>query len=233
VLRSEEALPRVREHLAWLHERLPHLRVVSANLQPEHKAVLEGEREVVLGEHEVLAMRLAGMELLLRPQGFFQTNTAVAGRLYEQARAWVDEVDPRSLWDLWCGVGGFALACARPGREVLGVEISDEAVAGARQAAQRAGLAGVRFEAGDATTYLREQPVPDLVVVNPPRRGIGPLAGWLEDSGVERVLYSSCNATTLARDLDAMPSLRPVRARLFDMFPQTRHHEVLVLLERS
>jgi len=75
---------------------------------------------------------------------------------------------------------------------------------------------------------------PDLVIVNPPRRGIGPeLSGWLQSSGVRHVLYSSCNAQTLAKDLDAMPSLRPVRGQLLDMFPNTAHYEVLTLLERS
>ena len=73
-----------------------------------------------------------------------------------------------------------------------------------------------------------------MVIVNPPRRGIGAeLAHWLETSGIDHVLYSSCNATTLAKDLAAMPSLRPMRARLLDMFPQTSHYEVLVLLERA
>ncbi len=72
------------------------------------------------------------------------------------------------------------------------------------------------------------------MVVNPPRRGTGPdLAAWLEGSGVRHLLYSSCNPTTLARDLAAMPSLRPVRARVFDMFPQTPHQEVLVLCTRG
>jgi 23S rRNA (uracil747-C5)-methyltransferase len=72
------------------------------------------------------------------------------------------------------------------------------------------------------------------VVVNPPRRGIGAeLAGWLERSDAAHVLYSSCNVASLARDLAAMPSLRPVKARVFDMFPQTTHFEVMVLLERT
>ncbi len=71
------------------------------------------------------------------------------------------------------------------------------------------------------------------MVVNPPRRGIGDdLAGTLEASRVGRVLYSSCHVDSLARDLTAMPSLAPTRARVFDMFPQTVHAEVLVLLER-
>lgn len=72
------------------------------------------------------------------------------------------------------------------------------------------------------------------MVVNPPRRGIGPaLAGWFEASGVLRILYSSCHAESLATDLAAMPSLRPVRGRLLDMFPQTAHDEVLVELRRG
>ena len=74
---------------------------------------------------------------------------------------------------------------------------------------------------------------PDLLVVNPPRRGIGAeLAGRIEASGVRRVLYSSCNPQSLARDLGAMPSLGARRARLFDMFPHTDHAEVLVELVR-
>ena len=85
----------------------------------------------------------------------------------------------------------------------------------------------------DVGEQLRGTTPPDLVVVNPPRRGIGAdLAGWLESSSVEHVLYSSCNLDSLAADLAAMPSLLPVRARLFDMFPQTTHREVLTLLRR-
>jgi 23S rRNA (uracil747-C5)-methyltransferase len=72
------------------------------------------------------------------------------------------------------------------------------------------------------------------VVVNPPRRGLGErLDAWLEASGSPAILYSSCNAVTLARDIAALPSYRPVRARVFDMFPQTGHYETMVLLERT
>lgn len=236
VLRSTEALPRIRKQLPALRAALPALRVVSANLQPEHKAVLEGETEVPLTEEATLPMRLDDVVLQLRPRSFFQTDTLVAGELYRTARRWVDTIGPRTLWDLYCGVGGFGLHLAGPGRAVTGVEWSTEAVASARSAAAAAGLSA-EFVAGDATAFALAAPseqVPDLVVVNPPRRGIGPeLAGWLEASGVPHVLYSSCRAETLAADLARMPSLRPVRARLLDMFPQTRHYEVLVLLERA
>ncbi|GAA1631853.1 23S rRNA (uracil(747)-C(5))-methyltransferase RlmC [Georgenia ruanii] len=235
VLRSEEPLGRIRKHLPALRRELPQLRVVSANLQPEHKAVLEGQREIVLTEQATLPMRVNGVALHLRPQSFFQTNTDVAAALYRQGRAWVEELAPASVWDLYCGVGGFALHSAAADRDVLGVETSREAVASGRVSAREAGLERVRFEAGDATALVRgAQTAPDLVIVNPPRRGIGPeLSGWLEAAPVRHVIYSSCNAVSLARDLAAMPSLRPRRARVLDMFPQTNHYEAMVLLERA
>ncbi len=235
VLRSTALEARIRSRLPALLEGVPGLRVVTINVQPEHKAVLEGEREIVLTSEATLPMRLAtGVTLRLGPRSFFQTNTLVAEALYDQARAWVDALaEVRTVWDLYCGVGGFALHLAAPGREVLGVEVSADAVEAATATAARLALPA-EFVAGDATSYaLASDVAPDLVVVNPPRRGIGAdLARWLESSGVRHVVYSSCNAESLARDLALMPSLRPVEARVLDMFPHTTHYEVIVLLSR-
>lgn len=146
----------------------------------------------------------------------------------------------QSIWDLYCGVGGFALALAQPGAQVLGVEVSAPAIDGARAAAAQLGLTSpqVRFEAGDASVLDASGQVyghdkPDLLVVNPPRRGIGELAASIEDSGIQRVLYSSCNPASLTKDLEVMSSYRVRRARLFDMFPHTNHAEVLVELTHN
>ncbi|MGO1318489.1 MAG: 23S rRNA (uracil(747)-C(5))-methyltransferase, partial [Cellulomonadaceae bacterium] len=119
--------------------------------------------------------------------------------------------------------------------DVVGVESSPEAVDSARLTAKDEGLTRTTFLAQDATRFALAHPrAPDAVVVNPPRRGIGPeLSAWLETSGTRHVVYSSCNAATLARDLAHMPSLRPQEARVLDMFPQTAHYEVAVLLERT
>ena len=237
VLRSEGQLPRLREHLAALQQALPQAVVVTANLLPEHKAVTEGDREVPLTAQETLPMRLGPVTMHLRPQSFFQTNTAVAAQLYAQATRWVDEVGAASMWDLYCGVGGFALHAARPGRAVTGIETSREAIASAKQSAREAGLTDVRFAADDATAHAlraRAGATHELVVVNPPRRGIGAeLAGWLETSEVRHVVYSSCNPVTLARDLAVMPSFRLRRVRVLDMFPQTGHLEAVTLLSRG
>jgi 23S rRNA (uracil747-C5)-methyltransferase len=169
----------------------------------------------------------------LRPGSFFQTNTVVATALYAQARDWAATLGARSVWDLYCGAGGFALHLDGPaGPSVVGIEVSAEAVTAARHSA--AHRPGLRFEVGDAAAYAREHPAPDLVVVNPPRRGIGAeLADQLEHAGPQYLLYSSCSVTSLAADLARMPSLRVQQARLFAMFPQTRHAEVLVLATRA
>ncbi|WP_400999897.1 23S rRNA (uracil(747)-C(5))-methyltransferase RlmC [Agromyces sp. GXQ0307] len=236
VLRSTEPLGRMRKHLPTLLAELPQARVVTANLLPEHKAVLEGADEVVLTDAGTLPMRLNDVTMHLRPQSFFQTNTAIAEALYAEAREWIRDLAPEDAWDLYSGVGGFALHLAgAAGRtEVTGIETSVEAVASAELSRTDAALSRVRFAAGDATEFaLSATSAPDLVVVNPPRRGIGAeLAGWLERSDAAHVLYSSCNVASLAKDLAAMPSLRPVKARVFDMFPQTTHFEVMVLLAR-
>lgn len=244
VLRSERALPRIREHLPRLREAQPLLRVVSANIHPEHKAVLDGPTEIHLAGDPALRMRMAGREITLqvRPRSFVQTNSSVAAQLYAQVGDWIDAIAPESVWDLYCGVGGFALHCAQDAadpaaREVTGVEISSEAIDSARAAAAEAQLAAT-FHADDATAWaIREAEAvgpPQAVIVNPPRRGIGArLAGFLESSGVRDVVYSSCNPRTLAEDLAAMPSYRIADARLVDMFPHTAHDEVLVRLRRA
>ena len=232
VLRSTEALGRMRKLLPGLIAALPQLAVVTANLLPEHKAALEGDEEIWLGGDEDLPMRLGEVILHLRPASFFQTNTEIAVGLYRQARAWIDEIAARSIWDLYCGVGGFALHVAAPGRQVHGVEISAPAVESARLSAAEAALSDVTFAVGDATVLPAGQP-PDAIIVNPPRRGLGAtLCATLEATGAKTIIYSSCNATTLANDMAALTSYMPQRVRLFDMFPQTDHYEVMVLLTR-
>lgn len=233
VLRSTEALARIRKHADWLRAELPAIAVLTVNLHPEHKAVLEGETELLLGDAETLAMRTGDVVLHLRPGGFFQTNTAIAAALYAQAAEWLDELAPRTVWDLYCGVGGFAVHLAAPGRSVVGIETSAPSVESARLTAREAGILGVTFEVGDAGEFAATREAPDAVVVNPPRRGLGAeLADLLERSGPQTIVYSSCNPATLARDLERMPAYDLVEARLFDMFPQTRHVEVMTLLRR-
>lgn len=232
VLRSQESIARIRKHLPGLLAELPQIVVISANILPEHKAVLEGDLEIPLTPQQSLSMRVNDTVLNLRPRSFFQTSTPVAAGLYRQAQQWIGNTEAAHAWDLYCGVGGFALHLAKRGLSVVGVETSEEAVASAQLSATEADLSQATFVATDSAAYAAKHTAPDLIVVNPPRRGIGDLADWLQASRATHVIYSSCNAESLAKDLTRMPSLPVDQARLFDMFPQTSHHEVMVLLVR-
>ena len=137
---------------------------------------------------------------------------------------------------MFCGVGGFALHAARalPNASVCGVEFSNEAVLGARASAAAAGLKNVSFCAGDALAIAKALRPAACMIVNPPRRGLGrDLCQFIEQSGAEDVIYSSCNIETLAADLVCLPSFQPHEAQVLDMFAHTPHFEVIVWLKRN
>ncbi|WP_313128969.1 23S rRNA (uracil(747)-C(5))-methyltransferase RlmC [Pseudescherichia vulneris] len=235
VLRSEAKLDQLRAALPALQAELPQLKVISVNIQPVHMAIMEGEQEIWLTDQRALAERFNGVPLWIRPQSFFQTNPSVAASLYATARDWVRALPVKHMWDLFCGVGGFGLHCATPEMTLTGIEIAPEAIACAKQSAEELGLHNVHFQALDSTAFATGQGVvPDLVVVNPPRRGIGkPLCDYLSAMAPQWIIYSSCNAETMAKDIRALPGYRIERVQLFDMFPHTAHYEVLTLLVRE
>lgn len=233
VLRSREPLSRIEKHLPTLRAELPALGPVSVNLQPEHKAVLEGETELLLPGPDSLRMVMNGIPLHLKPRSFFQTHTELAAALYAQAARWVAAVRPARLLDLYCGVGGFALHCAPQAGEVIGREISAEAIASAQRSATELGLSNARFEVADASAAAAVAGDADVIVVNPPRRGIGAeLCAAIEACPARTLIYSSCNVDSLAADLARLPSFEPLEAQVLDLFPHTAHFETLVLLQR-
>lgn len=233
VLRSKEALDRIQKHLPTLLRQLPPDSVVSINLQPEHKAVLEGPSEILLSDRRWLEVAFNHRQLLFGTQSFLQTNSTVAAALYARAADWIDELDPNQALDLYCGVGAFAFHAASGDRKVVGVEISAEAIAAADAAIALNGDLRIEFRCGNAETALDDSNRNDLVIVNPPRRGLGAkLCHDLNRSGCPNLLYSSCNIDTLETDLRRLSNYRASKAQVFDMFPHTKHFEVLTLLEK-
>ncbi|KYN23940.1 23S rRNA (uracil(747)-C(5))-methyltransferase RlmC [Vibrio cidicii] len=235
VLRSENALQRIRDNLPRLQQDFPAIRVVTANIQPIHMARLEGEQEIFLTSEQYLLEEFNGVPMVVRPKSFFQTNPHVAARLYATARDWVAELKPRQMWDLFCGVGGFALHCAPHAEQVIGIEIEEEAINSAKLSAQQLGIDNLSFSALDSAAYSQAQTqAADLILVNPPRRGLGQaLTAQLEQLAPHYLIYSSCNPVTMQQDLAHLPSYRVERAQWFDMFPHTDHAEVMMLLKRN
>lgn len=235
VLRSAAKLAQLRAALPWLQQQLPQLNVITANIQPVHMAIMEGEQEIFLSDQQALAENFNGVPLWIRPQSFFQTNPTVASQLYATARDWVRALPVNHMWDLFCGVGGFGLHCATPQMRLTGIEIAPEAIACAKQSAAQLGLTNLHFQALDSTQFAtHEDDIPQLVLVNPPRRGIGAeLCDYLSRMAPSYIIYSSCNARTMAADIDRLQGYRLERVQLFDMFPHTAHYEVLTLLVRE
>lgn len=238
VLRSRRHFNKLRVFSSQMRLEIPQIAVMSVNILPQHVALTEGEEELPLfGDY--LEFVLGQTKIQLQPRSFFQTNTLIANAMYLQAQRWATVLQPHRAVDLFCGVGGFALFLARVCHQVIGVEISKEAIAAAKQGALASNLENVDFFAADATSFSISEggfqlSSKDLVLVNPPRKGIGiELAQWLNTAGQRAIIYSSCNPASLAKDLAALTNFKPVRARVFDMFPGTTHAEVMVLLVKD
>jgi 23S rRNA (uracil1939-C5)-methyltransferase len=183
---------------------------------------------------------LAGLTFRIGLETFFQTNTAQAERLVAAVDAYADLRGGETVLDLYCGVGTFALALARRAARVYGIEIVSAAVEAARENAALNGLANVEFAGGDVRRLLPETTTragrPDVLVLDPPRSGAGPrVMRRVAAAGAARVIYVSCNPTTLAPDLRELVAAGYTvrRAQPFDLFPHTYHVECVVLAERA
>jgi 23S rRNA (uracil747-C5)-methyltransferase len=235
VLRSHGIISRLESNLETLIALSPELKVITANIQPIHMAILEGEEEIFFTDQIHLEEKLNDIPLFIRPKSFFQTNPDVAAKLYKTVAKWTDELEAKTVIDLFCGVGGFALHVANNERNIIGIEIENEAIACAKESAKILGIETLTFKALDAVSFSTETfKAPDIVIVNPPRRGLGQeLCKWLERISPNDVMYSSCNAASLAKDLVWLKSYECVKVQLFDMFPHTEHYETLLHLKKK
>ena len=198
-----------------------------------------GETELVWGEDE-LSERIGELDLRISAEAFFQTNTEMAGKLYGVVGEYAALHGWERVYDLCSGIGTIALTLAPRAGEVWGIELLEQAVADAIAGARRNEIANARFYAGDVRfalpELLRRAGHPDLVVVDPPRAGLSKkVIRRLIEAAPKRIVYVSCNPTTLAPNaaelLEAGWALR--RVRPVDMFPQTHHIECVALLERG
>jgi 23S rRNA (uracil1939-C5)-methyltransferase len=198
-----------------------------------------GETELVWGDEE-LPERLGELDLRISPEAFFQTNTEMAEVLYGVASEYAALEGWERVYDLYCGIGSIALTLAPRAGQMWGIELFETAVADAIAGARRNEITNVSFFAGDTRLALPEllerAGRPDLVVVDPPRAGLSKkVVHRIIDAGPKRIVYVSCNPTTLAPNaaelVEAGWSLK--RVRPVDMFPQTHHIECVALLERG
>ena len=194
--------------------------------------MVRSDRTDILYGRDYIQEEILGLTFRISVFSFFQTNTPGAEVLYRKAREYAGDVHGR-LFDLYSGTGTIAQLMSPAAHEVIGVEIVPEAVEAARENAKQNGISNVRFIAGDVLKVLDELPVPDYVILDPPREGIHPKAlGKILGYGIPRIVYISCNPASLSRDLLSfrLAGYEAERACCVDMFPQTEHCEVLCRL---
>jgi len=199
----------------------------------------EGETELLAGSDR-LEEEIAGMRLRISSSAFFQTNTEMAERLYQLAIDYAQPAGTDRVYDLYCGIGTIGLLMAPRVAEVWGLELVEEAIADAIANARLNEVDNAHFFAGDVRLALRELVAragrPDVLVVDPPRSGLSQkVVRRIIDAAPRRIVYVSCNPTTLAPNaaqlVEAGYALQ--RVRPVDMFPQTPHIEAVALLTRG
>lgn len=213
--------------------------VLSVNTRKTN--VILGNEFRTLWGRDWLAETLCGHAFRLSVPSFFQVNRAQTEVLYRRALDFAALTGSETVVELYCGIGTISLTLAERAKRVIGVEVVPQAVEDAKENARRNSLEGkTRFECGDAgdlAAKLEQEGVrPEVVVVDPPRKGLAPeVVDTVAKMAPDRVVYVSCDPATLARDVKRFGELGyvPVRAEAVDLFPRTAHVETVVLLQRE
>jgi len=221
-----------------LFERLAHSLPVSSlflgcNTERSDTA-FSGEPRLMSG-NGYIRETVNNVEYIIRPRTFFQTNSACCERLYDVIRHCAVGLEGR-IYDVYCGSGGITLQLAAVGRQVTGIDISERNIEDAKQNRDLNGLTA-DFICSDADAFIRglRDPEPWSMIVDPPRSGLsGKTISVLLDNGPAGVIYVSCNPLKLRDDLKKLSTAYTVtRLAPVDMFPHTRHMEVVCVLRRK
>ena len=229
-----------RDYFVEVLRRFPEVRSVHWAVNDTPSEVTNLPTTLLWGE-DAIEEELLGLRFRIRPNAFLQTNTAMAERLYALAIEYAALTGTETVYDLYCGTGTIGLSLARNALSVWGVEISEESVACALENLELNKIGNAAFFAGNVGQSLEDLAEragpPDVVVVDPPRAGLAgkalPRTGAL---GAGRLVYVSCNPTTLASDVKVLRAeygYELARARPVDMFPHTPHVETVALLSRT
>jgi 23S rRNA (uracil1939-C5)-methyltransferase len=229
-----------RERLIEVLTEFPEVKSIHWSVNGGVAEVTNLPTELLWGD-DAIEEEIGGLRFRVRPNAFLQTNTEMAAQLYAIAREYAGLTGNETVYDLYCGIGTIGLSMARDAMTVWGIEISEESVACAIENQELNSIGNSAFFAGNVGEVLTDLRTragdPDVVVVDPPRAGLaGKALKRLGEIGAPKIVYVSCNATTLASDAKRLADdygYRLVRARPVDMFPHTPHVECVALLVRD
>ena len=220
-----------------LLREFPVITTIVNNVNDQHNPTAIGRFEHVIHGPGYIVDRIGDFEFKIHPNAFFQTNTHQAERLYEVARNYADLEDGEIVYDLYCGVGTLSLFMSQKASKVLGIELVDVAVENARYNAAENKVENVSFIKGDmkdvfTPEIVQEFGAPDVLITDPPRAGMHPdVVERLCELKVPKIVYVSCDSSTMARDLKILAEVYDVlEVQPVDMFPQTYHVEAVAKL---
>ncbi len=231
-------IPHVDEWIGLIREQVPGLVSVCQNVNTAATPVVMGDVTKVLWGEDVIYDEIGGIRFAISPRSFFQVNPVQTERLYRAAVEYAALTGDETVVDAYCGIGTITLFLARYARRVYGVEIIPEAIEDARRNALLNGIRNAEFEVGAAEVVMpewqRKGIQPDVIVVDPPRKGCDPaLIRTMLELRPARIVYVSCDPSTLARDLRLLEDggYRTVEVQPVDMFPHTGHVECVLWME--
>lgn len=233
-------LPFQQELVDALRRVCPGLVGVVLNFNTRDTNVILGEEYRTLWGRDYLEEELCGLTFRLSVPSFFQINRAQTQRLYQVALDFAGLHGDETVLDLYCGIGTISLALARQAGQVIGAEVVPQAIEDAKQNAARADIQNAEFFCGDAGAVAQklanEGVRPQVICVDPPRKGLGPeVPAILASMAPERIVYVSCDPATLARDVKRLGELgyQVQKAQAVDLFPRTCHVETVCLMSRK
>lgn len=239
LLVNGNALPRESELVAALRAAEPGLRGVVLGVNEKRGNVILGDSYRTLWGDDFLMDTLCGLTFRLSVPSFYQVNADQAEVLYGLALDYAGLTGTETVLDLYCGIGTITLCLARRARRVLGAEVVPQAIEDARENARRNGIENASFFCGDAADlaarFAAEGTRPDVVTVDPPRKGLAPqVVDAIAQMSPRRVVYVSCDPATLARDIKRFAGLGYAArtAAAVDLFPRTAHVETVVLMSK-
>ncbi|NLM67665.1 MAG: 23S rRNA (uracil(1939)-C(5))-methyltransferase RlmD [Enterococcus sp.] len=235
---STPKLPLKNALIREINEKLPEVVSIMQNVQKQKTSLVMGDTTIHLWGKEAISEKIQDLTFDLSARAFFQLNPKQTRVLYEEARKALDLAPNETLVDAYCGVGTIGLSLAHQAKEVRGMDIIPQAIEDAKNNAKNKGFHNTKYEVGTAEElipkWLKAGFKPDAIVVDPPRTGLGePLLRALSQYPAKKLVYVSCNVSTLARDLTALTKIYKVDyLQSVDMFPQTARCEVVVKLSK-
>lgn len=233
-------LKQARSFVNELLRRHPEITTLVWNINPTDTPLMLGQHSTVLYGEGYITDTLCGLDFRISPRSFYQVNPLQTEILYGKAKEFAALTGKERVIDAYCGTGTIGLTMAADAREIIGVEVNQDAVADAVENAKRNGIENAVFYAADAGDFMCEMAErgesADVVITDPPRAGCsGRFLRSLLTLSPERIVYISCNPETLARDLFTLVKggYKVRKVQPVDMFPFTGHVEAAVLLSHE